>query len=355
MTQQSTAEAPARPVSPVVDEARFAALTDPLRGELTAHCYRMLGSFADAEDQVQETYLRAWRAFPGFEGRSTVRSWLYRIATNTCLTALEQRGRRPMPTGLGAPASDPEGELDSRPEVPWLQPLPDAAVSTASSDPATAALAREGVRLAFVAALQHLTPRQRAVVVLRDVLAFSAEETAQTLGTTVASANSALQRARATLARTGAGEPTAPRELTAREEALVEAYVRAFEEYDTPAVVALLREDATWEMPPFAGWYRGAAEIGRLIDANCPASAAGDLRMLVVGVNGQPACATYLRGPDGVHRAFQLQVLDLDPGEADGAPPRVRHVAAFFDTSVFRAAGLPERLDPLDAGPSDDL
>jgi RNA polymerase sigma-70 factor (ECF subfamily) len=265
---------------------------------------------------------------------------MYQIATRTCLTALDQRSRRPMPTGLGAPDADPAAPLESRPEVPWLEPLPDALVTAPAADPAAVAATRDSVRLAFVAALQHLTPLQRAVLILRDVLAFSAAETAQTLAVSVASANSALQRARAGVARQPRTEPVDSTDaLDPHGRDLLERYMTAFERYDTAGIVALLREDATWEMPPFTAWYRGAEAIGRLIETNCPASAADDMRLVGVRSNGQLACATWMREPDGVHRAFQLQVLDVVPGP-DGR--RVAHVSAFFDTRLFDAFGLPQ-------------
>lgn len=321
-------------------ETDFARLTDPLRGELTAHCYRMLGSLHDAEDQVQETYLRAWRAFHAFEGRSSVRTWMYQIATRTCLTALDQRSRRPMPTGLGAPASDPAGPLESDAEVPWLEPVPDSLVSAPGADPAAVAATRDSVRLAFVAALQHLTPLQRAVLILRDVLAFSAAETASTLEITVASANSALQRARAGVERHPRLErATGDAVLDEHARDLLDRYMAAFERYDTAQIVTLLREDATWEMPPFTGWYQGNEAIVALIRGNCPAEREGDMRMAPVSANGQPACAMWMLGPDGVHRAFQLQVLDVVDGPRG---PQVAHVSAFFDTALFDAFGLPQ-------------
>jgi RNA polymerase sigma-70 factor (ECF subfamily) len=347
-------------VTQILTEGDFETITAPLRGELMAHCYRMLGSVQDAEDQVQETYLRAWRAYHGFEGRSSARTWMYQIATRTCLTALEQRARRPMPTGLGAPAADPVGELESRPEVPWLEPIPDALLAGPGADPASVAASRDGVRLAFVAALQHLTPLQRAVLVMRDVLAFSAAETAQTLDISVPSANSALQRARAGMSRVAPAGADTTDGLSARERDLLDRYVAAFERYDTPAVVALLTEDATWEMPPFTGWYAGAEAIGSLIDTQCPAKAAGDLRFVVTRANGQPAAAAWLRDPDGIHQAFQIHVLDVVPaprGPAGSAPAgsaAVRHVSCFFDTSLFARFGLPLTLPaPESAGPGD--
>jgi RNA polymerase sigma-70 factor (ECF subfamily) len=333
-------------VTDTLTETDFASMTNPLRPELVAHCYRMLGSVHDAEDQVQETYLRAWRAFGAFEGRSSVRTWMYTIATRTCLTALEQRSRRPLPTGLGAPSADPTAELESRPEVPWLEPLPDAMIVSPTGDPAGVVATRDSVRLAFIAALQNLTPLQRAVLVLRDVLAFSAAETATILEISVPSANSALQRARAgtqRLAGTEQDATTAAGTLGERERDLLERYMAAFEAYDTAAVVRLLAEDATWEMPPFTGWYEGVDAIGTLIRTKCPASASGDMRFVATTANGQPACAAWMREPDGVHRAFQLHVLELeaDPDADRGPGVRVRHVACFFDTSLFERFGLP--------------
>jgi RNA polymerase sigma-70 factor (ECF subfamily) len=316
-------------------EATFQQLVEPLRGELTAHCYRMMGSVHDAEDLVQETYLRAWRAFHGFEQRSSLRTWMYRIATNACLTALEGKSRRPMPTGLGQPASDPGGTLDHRPEVSWLEPLPDAVVwGKPTDDPAEEVVSRESVRLAFVAALQHLTPLQRAVLILRDVLAWQASEVAEALNVSVAAANSALQRARAHV-DTMVPEEDALVDDRARE--LLDGYVEAFERYDVDQIVELLTADATWEMPPFAGWYSGAEAIGTLIRNNCPAQRAGDMRMVPTAANGQAAFGLYMRDQDDVHRAFQLQVVAL-------RGDRVAHVSAFFDVSLFDAFGLPREL-----------
>jgi RNA polymerase sigma-70 factor, ECF subfamily len=323
-----------------VDEA-FLQQVEPLRRELTAHCYRMLGSVHDAEDLVQETYLRAWRSFHGFDHRSSLRTWMYKIATNACLTALKGRDRRPLPTGLGAPAGDPTGSLDSRPEVPWLEPLPDAMVwSDADPDPADAAVARESVRLAFVAALQHLTAQQRAVLILRDVLAWRAAEVAQALDITVAAANSTLQRARSHMQGLSEGDDRPPATSAlpgGRPHDLLERYVAAFESYDVAAISRLLTQDAIWEMPPFTGWYRGSDEIGRLIATQCPASGPGDMRMVPTSANGQPVLALYMRDDDGVHRAFQLQQLTIEGGH-------VSHVVCYFDTSLFARFGLPGEL-----------
>ena len=323
-------------------EREFEMRTGPLRNELLAHCYRMLGSAQEAEDQVQETYLRAWRAYHRFEGRSSIRTWMYRIATNTCLNALGSSARRQLPTGLGQGPSDPRGALSSRPEVPWLEPLPEAMVGAAPPEPSPdeVAVTRGDVRLALVAALQELPPRQRAVLVLRDVLGFSAEETADVTESTTASVNSALQRARARMAERGETERARlASELGPREKQLLQDYADAFERYDIDALVDLLATDATWEMPPFDGWYAGADAIMDLIRSQCPASGPGDMRMVPSVANGQPAFALYMRDPDGVHRAFQFAVLDVSGG-------RVRHVAAFFDRRVIASAGLPNELPP---------
>ncbi len=310
---------------------------DRYRPELLAHCYRMLGSVHDAEDLVQETYLRAWRSQDTFEGRSSMRTWLYRIATNACLTALESRGRRPLPTGLGQESSDPYGTLVQQPEVPWLEPVPDALVSDLPDDPASVVTSRESIRLAFVAALQNLPPRQRAVLVLREVLAWRAAEVAEALGTTTAAVNSMLQRARAqldqaALSRDDVVEPTEPESRQ-----LLDRYVAAFENYDVDAIVSMFTEDAIWEMPPFTGWYQGARTIGNLISSQCPASGPADMRMRRADANGQPAFALYMRDQDGIHRAFQIQVLTVTDG-------KVSHVGCFFDTRLFDAFGLPEVL-----------
>ncbi len=328
----------------------FAALVEPHRRELLAHCYRMLGSVQDAEDMVQETFLRAWRAQDGFEGRASLRTWLYRIATNVCLTALAGSPRRPLPTGLGQPPSDPTGQLDSRPELPWLEPLPDALVwGRPEPAPDEEVVSRESVRLAFVAALQHLTAQQRAVLILRDVLAWSAAEVAAALDVSVAAANSSLQRARAHLVSVRAGRAARSEEPAGDQSAggsLVDEFARAFESYDVARIAELLTADAVWEMPPFTGWYSGSAEIARLIETQCPASGPGDMRMVRTAANGQPVLALYMRDDEGVHRAFQLQQLTVHDG-------RVAHVACYFDTALFGVFGLPAVLAP--AGSADLL
>ncbi|WP_022923680.1 sigma-70 family RNA polymerase sigma factor [Serinicoccus marinus] len=321
-------------------QADFEETTAPLRGELIAHCYRMLGSASEAEDLVQETYLRAWKAYHRFEGRSTVRTWMYTIATNACLTALKQQGRRPLPSGLGGPPGDPRQPVVEDRSRDWLEPLPDQLVwgrDAVPVDPADATEAAEGTQLAFMAALQELPPLQRAVLVLRDVLQFSAAETAAALDTTVASVNSALQRSRATI---GEGLDRAGRrvsELTAHDREVFAAFCDAFERHDIDAVVGVMTEQAVWQMPPFDRYYVGREDIAALIEHQCPARVGGDLRMLPVVANGQPAVGMYLRGPDGAYQQFQLCVVDLRDGVITG-------VVGFFDGDAFAHAGLPEQL-----------
>jgi RNA polymerase sigma-70 factor (ECF subfamily) len=311
----------------------FPQVTDPYRRELLAHCYRMTGSVHDAEDLVQETYLRAWRAYHGFEGRASVRTWLYRIATNVCLTALEGRGRRPMPVGLGAPSSEGTSPVEQNGEIPWLEPVPDAMLE--GSDPAALVSERDTIRLAFVAALQYLPARQRAVLILRDVLRWRAAEVAEALDSTTASVNSALQRAHATLEKANLSADTVG-EPTAEQKEMLDRYVQAFWDKDIAAIVSMLTRDAIWEMPPFTGWYQGAENIGTLIDTQCPGGR-HDMRMLPTRANGQPAFALYMRGGDGSFHPFHLQVLTLGPGG-------VEHVGAFFGEKVFETFGLPDRL-----------
>jgi RNA polymerase sigma-70 factor, ECF subfamily len=313
----------------------FVREADPYRRELLAHCYRMLGSVYDAEDLVQETYVRAWRSYDKFEGRSSMRTWLHRIATNACLNALETRTRRPLPIGLGAPSSDPGDQLVERNEVPWLEPMPDALVG-ASDDPATVVAGRESIRLAVIAAMQFLPPRQRAVLILRDVLQWPAAEVAEMMDMTTASVNSALQRARAQLqsAAPVADEVSEPEEADRRE--MLDRFVEAFEAKDIKAMLTIFTKDAVWEMPPFPGWYQGPEDISRLVDTQCPAQGPGDMRLVPTMANGQYAFGLYMRDGE-VYRPFNLPVLTLTP---DG----VSHVASFFDLRLFETFGLPAML-----------
>ena len=327
-----------------VDED-FLRQADPFRRELLAHCYRMLGSVHDAEDLVQETYLRAWRSYHGFEGRSSLRTWLHTIATRACLTALEGRAKRPMPTGLGSPSTDPHDALVEQSEVSWLEPIPDAMVGADHSDPAAIVANRQSVRLALIAALQHLPPRQRAVLILRDVLQWRAAEVAEALNTTTTAVNSILQRARAQLDQVTPHEDQVVEPTAADQRELLDRYVDAFERKDIPAMVALFTADAVWEMPPFSGWYQGPENIAYLIDTKCPAEKAGDMRLVPTMANGQPAFGLYVRDGD-VFRAFNLPVLTLTSSG-------VSHVAAFFDLRLFATFGLPETL-PVEQPSLDD-
>lgn len=323
---------------PVGFDSKDAFLADAqrYRRELLAHCYRMTGSLHDAEDLVQETYLRAWKAYDNFEGKSSVRTWLYRIATNTSLTSLEGRKRRPLPTGLGAPASDPAGDIAERHEITWLEPLPDAPRDD-PSDPSVIAESRESVRLAFVAALQHLSPRQRAVLVLREVLQWKAAEVAEAIGSSTAAVNSLLQRARAQL---DAVQPSADDNVAAPEDPaardLLAKYIDAFESYDMTKLVELFTADAIFEMPPFDGWYQGPAAIVELSRVHCPAEGPGDMRFVPVTANDQPAAALYMLNREtGRHEEFQLHVLEVRHGG-------VAHVVAFHaqGNGLFEKFGL---------------
>ncbi len=327
---------------PVVGED-FSAQAEPYRRELLAHCYRMTGSLHDAEDLVQETLLRAWKAYARFEGKSSMRTWLHRIATNTCLSALQGRARRPLPVGLGGPSADPAAELVERREVPWLEPLPE--LTDHPADPSVVVGSRESVRLAFVAALQYLPPRQRAVLLLRDVLGWRSAEVAEAVGTTTTAVNSLLQRARSQLDAAG---PSAEDRLTPPDSPeahdLLARYIAAFETYDIDRLVELFTAEAIWEMPPYTGWYRGVADIVTLIHQQCPAEGSGDMRLLPLVANGQLAAALYMRaGPatPQVHVPFQLHVLDVH-GE------KVSHVVAFLDDTLFPKFGLPASL-PADS------
>jgi RNA polymerase sigma-70 factor, ECF subfamily len=290
----------------------FVQQTEPLRRELLAHCYRMVGSVDEAEDLVQETYLRAWRSYGTFEGRSSLRTWLYRIATNACLSALEQRGRWVLSSGLGGPADDPDAPPGpAEHEVAWLGPVPDAVVTPETHDPATLVAAREGVRLALVAALQYLPARQRAVLLLREVLGFSASEVAAILGVSAAAVKSALQRARARLDEVAPSpesviEPTEP-----HAQDLLRQYVAGFENADMTALEKALRTDAAIELVGTRTWFSGKVTCLRYL-AHVIGSP-GDWLMTPTHANGQPAAATYHRTADGTHQALGIAVLTATP------------------------------------------
>ncbi len=315
----------------------FALLADQFRPELLAHCYRMLGSLQDAEDQVQETLLRAWRSYESFEGRSSLRTWLYRIATNACLRAMENRERRPLPSGIGAPGDDPAGPMaPPTSEVPWLEPFPDALLRPESADPAAVAAARSGLRLALIAALQQLPVRQRTVLILRDVLGWRAAEVAELLGTSVIAVNSALQRAREQLQRTVPVSDEIREPADQADRAILDRYAAAIENADVTALVDLLHEDATFEMPPMPTWFRGRENILRFLGTRVLTSP-GVFTLVPVAANGQPAVAIYRRAEDGTRRAYGVQVLTLRGS-------RVAGVVAFLDPGLLPAFGLPPQL-----------
>ena len=303
--------------------------------ELRAYCYRMLASPFEADDAVQETFIRAWRSIDSFEGRSSLRSWLYRIATNICLDMLRSSQRRARPVDLG-PAREPVlANLNELPEVTWLEPIPDRLVVAETGDPAEATVVRDSVRLAFVAALQHLPPRQRAALILCEVLQWQASEVAELLETTTASINSALQRARATLQ---AAKPTSDAVLTAGERELLARYVKAFEAYDINALTALIHEDAKQSMPPYDLWLSGRDDVfawwfGPGIGCK------GSRVIAAESANGLPAFGQYKPSPDGGYTAWALQVVELREGV-------VGEITFFLNTkTLFPLFGLPDRLD----------
>jgi RNA polymerase sigma-70 factor (ECF subfamily) len=299
----------------------------PFRAELIVHCYRMLGSVQDAEDLVQETYLRGWRGYEAFEERAALRTWLYRIATTACLRALQNRARRVLPAGLGAASVDPEVDIDaSKAGYPWLEPIPDTLT------PEAAVTARQSIRLAVVTALQELPARQRAVLILRDVVQFSAAEVAELLETTPAAVNSALQRARAHLAEVAPSDDiTEPedREILA----LVERYCTAFENGDMAALTALLQADVKLEMPPFAVWFTGRDAVTRFLAARTFGEP-GNVLMIPTSANGQPAVADYRRDATGVMQAHAIHVLT--PGQGG-----ITAITVFLEPALFTVFGMP--------------
>jgi len=310
----------------------FVQDTEPFRRELLAHCYRMLGSIQDAEDLVQETYLRAWRYYGGFEGRSSVRTWLYQIATNGCLTELAKRSRRMLPSGLYGPEHDPGAYPEhAGTEMNWLQPVPDAMVTPDSADPAAIVAARAGLRLALIASLQYLPPKQRAILVLRDVLAFPATDVAVMLGTTTVSVKSALQRARARLRELApaADQIAEPTESQAR--ALLDQYITAFENADATALERLLLEDATIEATPMRTWFAGRQTCIPFL-RNHLLRSPGDWRMLATSANGQPAAAAYTRDQHGNYQPYGICVLTV-------THQGIRQIRSFGDPSLVTLFG----------------
>ncbi|RAY10793.1 RNA polymerase subunit sigma-70 [Actinomadura craniellae] len=321
------------------DEAAFAALAERHRGELRVHCYRMLGSLDEAEDLVQETFLRAWKNLRGFEGRATFRAWLYRIATNACLDFLDGRARRVLPHDL-APPGDTTLGLAPRTDIPWLQPFPDRLREPAEDGPDATAIARETLELAFLAAIQHLPPRQRAVLILRDVLGWPAKQAADLLECSVASVHSASQRARATLRRhlpERRSEWAPSAEPTERERAVLRRYMEAVGRADLAAVAELLAEDVRTVMPPYPLWLRGRDAVMAALAASWDPDApgyVGRFRMVPVQANGRPGVASYLRGPG--EREYRASAIGVVRVEGD----RITEITAFHDPGLFPAFGL---------------
>lgn len=301
------------------------------RAAITGHCYRMLGSVFDADDAAQDTFIRAWRARSKFDGRSSLRTWLYRIATNVCLDYLDSRSRRIRPTEVGGPCNSPTvSDLSTQPAETWIEPISDIEAIPSNEDPARQAILREAIRLAFVAALQHLPPKQRAVLLLNDVLDFSSAETASALSLSVAAVNSALQRARETM-----GKPidATSHNLTASQEAVVSEYMEAFERYDIPAITSMLRADVAFCMPPYSLWLQGPNAVSswmQTFGVGCRGS-----RLLPASVSASPAFAQYRPDPDCGHKAWGMIILEL-------AGERIASITTFLDVErLFPRFGLP--------------
>jgi RNA polymerase sigma-70 factor (ECF subfamily) len=310
-----------------LSEAEFEALVDPHRRELLAHCYRMLGSFHDAEDALQDTLFRAWRGLGRFEGRSSLRTWLYRIATRVCLTAADSRERRVLPSGIGQPLEDGTAPLAAkRLEVPWLEPIPDSAFAP---DPADVVTSRETTRLAFVAALQNLPARQRAALLLRDAVGLPAAEVAELLNLSTAAVNSALQRARAHIEDRPHDEEVVMSDV---DEALLEQYITAYENGDLPGLAALLHHEVELEMPPIPTWFSGRDAVVEFFASRALRSPGR--RLIATRANGSPAFAAYRLGPDGTYAAHSIQVLDSIDG-------KITHIYSFLDTDLFPIFDLP--------------
>ena len=323
------------------DEAAFRELTEPYRARLNAHCYRMLGSLHDCEDALQETLLRAWRGLAGFKLERSLRPWLYRIATNVCIDALAKRPGRVLPPDAGPPAAPSGGPGTPIDDAPWLEPYPDEILGVADghASPEARYEERESVELAFIAALQHLAPNQRAVLVLRDVLGFSARETAEVLDTSEASANSALQRARRTIATRlpARSQQQAMRALGDRKlRELIEAYVRAWEERDVEGIVSLLASDANFVMPPFANWFAGRDAVAEFIASTIET---GRLHWIETRANGQPAIGWYLW--DEERRRFAAAAIEVYSFAAE----RLSLIAAFASPELFERFGLPAEIE----------
>jgi RNA polymerase sigma-70 factor (ECF subfamily) len=320
-------------IGAVASNDEFIRRTERYRPELLAHCYRMLGSLADAEDVVQETYVRAWRSFDSFEGRSSERTWLYRIATNACLTALQHHSRRVLPSGLGAASDDPSAPPGSAdPGVAWLQPIPDTMITSDADDPAAIVATRDSVRLALIASLQHLPSRQRAVLILRDVLAWPAAEVAELLDMSVGAVKSALQRARGRLGEAATTADDVPELTEPEHRKLLNRYIAAFQNADAAALERLLRKDATLEAPPLRTWYAGIRFCMPYMATHVLGSP-GHWRMLPTSANGQPAVAAYYRG-DGTYVPYGIVVLTAT---AEG----ISRITAFGEPELVAAFGFP--------------
>ena len=312
----------------------FELLAGQYRAELLGYCYRMVGSVHDAEDALQEALVRAWRGYGAFEGRSSARTWLYRIAANACLRLLEQRDHRPLPSGLGGPSGNPDAPVSAAPaDIAWLEPFPDILLPSATADPAAVVAARSGLRLGVVAALQRLPARQRTVFILRDVLGWRSAEVAGLLDTSVIAVNSALQRAREQLRGLSVRPEEAREPAGQADQALVDRYARAIEEGDAAALVSLLAEDATFEMPPMPTWFRGSPSIGRFFGTRI-LTAPGKFTLVKTAANGQPAFAVYRQEQDGIRRAHCIQVLTI-------ADRGITGITAFLDQALFPVFDLP--------------
>ncbi|OBI96492.1 RNA polymerase subunit sigma-70 [Mycobacterium sp. 1465703.0] len=311
----------------------FVEQAAPFRAELIAHCYRMLGSVHDAEDLVQETYLRGWRGYAAFEERAALKTWLYRIATTACLRALENRARRVLPMGVGDGSIDPDADFDAKAGAhAWLEPIPDALMSSAPDGPEDKVTAKQSVRLAVMTALHELPARQRAVLILRDVVQFSAAEVAELLETTPAAVNSSLQRARAHLAELSPVEEDMSEPGDAERRELLDRYCAAFENADMAALTALLQADVKLEMPPLPVWFTGRDAVLRFL-AGRALAAPGEIAMIPTAANAQPAVAEYRRAADGAMRAHSIHVLTT-------GSTGVAAITVFLDPGLFSTFGL---------------